>query len=60
MHGLIQAVDATGAKRVLVTHGFADPLARFLRERRLAADTLAIGFSNQIDLHDHDSQTAEL
>ncbi|MEO1993005.1 MAG: ligase-associated DNA damage response exonuclease [Pirellulales bacterium] len=58
--GLIQAVDATGAKRVLVTHGFADPLARFLRERGLDADTLATGFSNEIDLDDHDSQTDKL
>jgi putative mRNA 3-end processing factor len=29
---LLQTIDDTGASRVLVTHGHAEPLARFLRE----------------------------
>jgi len=42
--GLIAAVAASGASRVLVTHGFADPLARLLRERGLDAAPLATRF----------------
>jgi putative mRNA 3-end processing factor len=30
--GLLQAVKATGAERVYCTHGYEEPLARFLRE----------------------------
>lgn len=43
--GLLQAIDATGAQRVLVTHGYVDPLVRFLREvRGLDAAPLATPF----------------
>jgi putative mRNA 3-end processing factor len=38
---LIHAIDATGAERVLVTHGYRDPVVRFLREKGLEADSLA-------------------
>jgi putative mRNA 3-end processing factor len=38
--GLIDAIAATGASRVLVTHGVAATLARFLRERGLEAEAL--------------------
>lgn len=31
---LIAAIDATGAERVWVTHGYRDPLVRWLREER--------------------------
>lgn len=37
---LLGAVDATGASRVLVTHGYRDPVVRFLREKGLQADVL--------------------
>ena len=57
--GLMRAVEATGAKRVLVTHGFTDALAHFLREKGFDADTLAADFSNEINVNDHDSQTDE-
>ena len=39
--GLLAAVEASRARRVLVTHGFSDVLARFLRERGLDAEPLA-------------------
>jgi putative mRNA 3-end processing factor len=38
---LMTAIDATGAERVLVTHGYRDTVVRALRERGLAADSLA-------------------
>jgi putative mRNA 3-end processing factor len=42
--GLLTAIEASGAERVLVTHGFADVLARFLRGRGLDARPLATRF----------------
>jgi putative mRNA 3-end processing factor len=55
--GLMQAIAATGASRVLATHGFAEPLARLLRERGLDADTLATRFTGETvgDTDDDDS-----
>ena len=38
---LIGAIDATGAERVLVTHGYRDPVVRYLRERGIAAESIA-------------------
>jgi putative mRNA 3-end processing factor len=38
---LMSAIDATGAERVLVTHGYRDPVVRVLRDRGLKADSLA-------------------
>lgn len=32
--GLLSAIEATGAQRVLVTHGYVDTLVRYLREER--------------------------
>jgi putative mRNA 3-end processing factor len=45
--GLLAAVEASRARRVLVTHGFADVLARFLRERGLDAEQLATRFTGE-------------
>lgn len=45
--GLLAAIEATGARRVLVTHGFADPLARLLRARGLDASPLATRFTGE-------------
>ena len=38
---LMNAIQATGAERVLVTHGYRDTVVRALREQGLSADTLA-------------------
>ncbi|MBA2708363.1 MAG: ligase-associated DNA damage response exonuclease [Gemmatimonadaceae bacterium] len=46
---LIAAIDATGAERVLVTHGYRDPVVRFLRERGLEADSLASRWEGEGD-----------
>jgi putative mRNA 3-end processing factor len=45
--GLLAAIEASSARRVLVTHGFADPLARLLRERGLDAAPLATRFTGE-------------
>lgn len=43
--GLLTAIEATGARRVLATHGFSDTLARYLREAKgLDAAVLATRF----------------
>ena len=38
---LMAAIESTGAHRVLVTHGYRDPVVRALREKGLSADSLA-------------------
>lgn len=42
--GLLAAIEATGAERVLVTHGQAAALARYLGERGRRAEVLATRF----------------
>ena len=45
--GLVAAVEATGAHRVLVTHGSSEAFARFLRGRGLEAGVLATRFTGE-------------
>jgi putative mRNA 3-end processing factor len=45
--GLLTAVKESGAARVLVTHGFAAELARYLREQRLDAGTIATRYGDE-------------
>jgi putative mRNA 3-end processing factor len=45
--GLNRAIDATGASRVLVTHGYALPLVQWLRERGLDAAALDTRFEGE-------------
>ena len=47
--GLIGAIEATGAERILVTHGSTEPLARYLREQGLDARTLATAYGDDED-----------
>jgi putative mRNA 3-end processing factor len=46
---LLQAIDATGAQRVLATHGYTGPLVQWLRERGLEAQALATRFEGEED-----------
>ncbi len=46
---LLGAIDATGAERVLVTHGFTGPVVRWLRDKGLQADTLATRYEGERD-----------
>jgi putative mRNA 3-end processing factor len=46
--GLLTAIEATGARRVLATHGFSDALARYLRETKgLDASVLPTRFTGE-------------
>ncbi len=45
--GLNAAVDASGAERVLVTHGFADTFSRWLKEKGLDAEPLQTLFEGE-------------
>lgn len=47
---LLRTVAETGARRVLVTHGHAEELARYLRERGLAAEAVRTAWADQADL----------
>jgi putative mRNA 3-end processing factor len=42
--GLLQTIAATGATRVLATHGFVAPLSRYLQEQGLAAQPLQTAY----------------
>jgi putative mRNA 3-end processing factor len=55
--GLLSAISATGAQRVYVTHGYTDPLVRWLCERGIDAQTLSTRFSGE---HGAESESAEL
>ncbi|HVF40916.1 MAG TPA: hypothetical protein VM939_13530, partial [Gemmatimonadaceae bacterium] len=46
---LMSAIESTGAQRVLVTHGYRDPVVRFLRERGLEADSLTSRWEGEGD-----------
>jgi putative mRNA 3-end processing factor len=48
---LLATARETGARRVLVTHGFAEPLVRALRELGLDAEALATEFQGEGDLY---------
>ena len=43
----LAAVEATGARRVLVTHGQCDAFARFLRQRGYDAGVLATRYAGE-------------
>jgi putative mRNA 3-end processing factor len=45
--GLLAAIRATGAERVLVTHGYTAVLARFLQEQGVDAATLATRYEGE-------------
>ncbi len=47
--GLLAAIEATGAERVLATHGSAAALARFLTGRGLDAGVLATAYGGDDD-----------
>jgi putative mRNA 3-end processing factor len=47
--GLIATIRATGAPRILVTHGQVPPLVRWLREHGWQADALATAFDPEHD-----------
>lgn len=50
--GLLQAVAATGAPRVIVTHGYVDPLVRYLCELGLDSGAFKTEFGDEEDVKD--------
>ncbi len=46
---LLSAIDATGAERVWVTHGFTGPVVRWLQEHGLDARAIATRFEGERD-----------
>lgn len=46
---LLRTIEETGATRVQVTHGYADPLVRHLRERGVDAEALRTPFVGEPD-----------
>jgi putative mRNA 3-end processing factor len=45
--GLLDAVRNTGAQRIIVTHGYVDPLVRFLSEQGLQAESFKTEYGSQ-------------
>lgn len=45
--GLLRVIESTGARRVLVTHGYSGPLSKWLRERGLDAQPLESAFRGE-------------
>ncbi|MBA3670637.1 MAG: ligase-associated DNA damage response exonuclease [Gemmatimonadaceae bacterium] len=46
---LMDAIDATGAERVWVTHGYREPVVRFLREKGIDALAIASAWEGEND-----------
>jgi putative mRNA 3-end processing factor len=57
--GLLQAISATGARRVFVTHGYSEPLVRWLCERGIDARTLVTRFAGEEGSAQTDAQAEE-
>lgn len=45
--GLLEAIEATGASRILVTHGYSDLFSRWLNENGWEAQPLETGFTGE-------------
>ncbi len=48
-YGLNEAIAATGAERVWLTHGQTAPMIRWLRERGVNADVIATQYNGETD-----------
>jgi putative mRNA 3-end processing factor len=46
---LLQAVDATGAQKVFVTHGFQSVLSRYLNEKGIESHEVKTAFGTEED-----------
>jgi putative mRNA 3-end processing factor len=57
---LLGAIAATGAERVLVTHGYRDQLARWLTEHGIEARAVASGWKGEFDEGDDSADDSKL
>lgn len=48
-NGLMSAIDATKAERVLVTHGYSSVLSKYLNEKGIEADILQTNYGDESD-----------
>jgi putative mRNA 3-end processing factor len=55
--GLLATIEATGASRVWVTHGFTQAMTRWLREQGLEAAALATEFAGEDELEEEQPET---
>jgi putative mRNA 3-end processing factor len=46
-YGLLSAIEATGAEKVYVTHGFQSVLSRYLNEKGISADEVRTDFGEE-------------
>ena len=51
---LLQTIGETGANRVIATHGYAEPLARYLREQGLDAGVMRTAWEDEGGADDHE------
>lgn len=58
-NGLLTAIDASNAERVLLTHGQTAPMERYLREKGTEADSLNTLFTGENDDLDVDSSSED-
>ena len=47
--GLLSAIEATGAERVWVTHGYRGPMVRWLREKGIEAEAVQTAYEGELD-----------
>jgi len=57
--GLLQAIGATGAEQVFVTHGQVEPLIRYLREAGIAAQSFRTEYGAEEDAAPADAKPDE-
>ncbi|MBI3411417.1 MAG: ligase-associated DNA damage response exonuclease [Planctomycetes bacterium] len=55
--GLLSSIEATGAQRVLVTHGHIVPMVQWLREKGLEAHGLQTRFEGELDEVSEESES---
>ena len=56
--GLLEAITATGAPRVIVTHGYVEPLVRFLAEQGLESVAFKTEYGDDEDVKVADEPAA--
>jgi len=50
--GLLDTIEASGAERIWVTHGYAAEMVQFLREKELSAEVVRTAFSGETEAPD--------
>ncbi len=57
--GLLESIEATGAKRIICTHGYTDIFSRYLREKGYDASTEDTQYEGELAEIDSGTQTEE-